>query len=426
VIQLDSAAKARPVVDRSSDRIVAMSAVAMAIAFLCVALVAVVLPLDAFSDDWLPLHLALAGAASTAIAGVMPFFSAAFAAAPPIDARLRWTSVGAVASGASAVTIGATAGLTTVAVAGGITFATGAGLVAIATIRPRRHGLGAKGGLVTRGYVAALAMVTVGAILATLFIAGWAPVVQAWGQLRPAHAWLNLVGFVSLVIATTLLHFFPTVVGSRIERTPSAYLTVAALGFGAALVALGYALMSDWLARIGAASVVVAAAALLAYVARAWRTRAHWNTDPHWHLFSMGGLASGIGWFIVGTVVAAGRILIEGADPASASIDILIGPLVLGWVGLTLLASATHLVPAIGPGGPHAHARQRSILGTAASGRLIVADVGILAITVGQLADVSVLSLIGLAAVGTTLGVTAALIAVAVALGLRPRDSRTP
>ena len=45
-----------------------------------------VLPIDAFSDDWLPLQLALAGAASTAIAGVMPFLSAAFAAAPPTDA----------------------------------------------------------------------------------------------------------------------------------------------------------------------------------------------------------------------------------------------------------------------------------------------------------------------------------------------------
>ena len=43
---------------------------------------------------WLPLHLALAGGASTAIAGVMPFFVAALAASPPASARLRGSPSG--------------------------------------------------------------------------------------------------------------------------------------------------------------------------------------------------------------------------------------------------------------------------------------------------------------------------------------------
>jgi len=33
----------------------------------------------------------------------------------------------------------------------------------------------------------------------------------AWASIRVWHVWLNLIGFVSLVIATTLLHFFRTV-----------------------------------------------------------------------------------------------------------------------------------------------------------------------------------------------------------------------
>lgn len=57
--------------------------------FLVAALVATLLPESVRLGVWLPLHLALAGAATTAISGVMPFFSAAFAAAPPSDARLR-------------------------------------------------------------------------------------------------------------------------------------------------------------------------------------------------------------------------------------------------------------------------------------------------------------------------------------------------
>ena len=79
-------------------------------------------------------------------------------------------------------------------------------------------GTGASRGLVTQEYVLALGEVAVGASLATLFVAGWPPIVEDWARIKPAHAWFNLVGFVSLVIATTLLHFFPTVVGARTRR----------------------------------------------------------------------------------------------------------------------------------------------------------------------------------------------------------------
>jgi hypothetical protein len=54
----------------------------------------------AFPSASVPLHLALAGGATTAIAGVMPYFTSAFAAAPPTDRWLRMAAVGAVALGA--------------------------------------------------------------------------------------------------------------------------------------------------------------------------------------------------------------------------------------------------------------------------------------------------------------------------------------
>jgi hypothetical protein len=58
----------------------------VAAAFLVAAAASLTLPAGATRGLWLPLHLALAGAATTAIAAVMPFFAAAFAAAPPADA----------------------------------------------------------------------------------------------------------------------------------------------------------------------------------------------------------------------------------------------------------------------------------------------------------------------------------------------------
>ncbi|HEX7472013.1 MAG TPA: hypothetical protein VF323_02945, partial [Candidatus Limnocylindrales bacterium] len=163
--------KAVPV-DRSSDRLVALGGIALAIGFLLAAVGAMFLPETARRGAWLPLHLALAGAATTAIAGVMPFFAAAFAAAPPSDPRLRSAAVGAVALGAAAASLGIVARVAGLAVGGGIAFIGGILLTGIATVRPLARALGPSRGLVTQGYVVALTEVVAGASLATLFAAG--------------------------------------------------------------------------------------------------------------------------------------------------------------------------------------------------------------------------------------------------------------
>lgn len=396
-----------------------MAGIAVAVGFLVVAVASVLLPSADRAGLWLPIHLALAGAASTAIAGVMPFFGAAIASSQPLAAALRWFSLAAIAGGAAAITFGFPAGATTLAAVGGIAFIVGAILVAFATMVPMRRGLGPKGGVVAVGYAAALTMVVIGAVLATLFLASWAPVVEAWGYLRPAHAWLNLVGFVSLVIATTLLHFFPTVVGARIQRVPAAYATTLGLASGSMLVALGFGLRSDLVARAGALVVGVGAVSLAIYAVGVWRTKARWTGDPGWHRFAMGGLVSAIAWFELGILLAAGRVFLDGASPAAVRIDVLAGPLVAGWMGLAVLASATHLVPSVGPGDPHEHARQRILLGSLGGTRLIVADAAVATLTVGLLLERDALVAAALAMVATSLALTAGLIAIAVVSGIR-------
>lgn len=406
-------------VDRSFDRLVALGAVTVAVTFLVAAIAAMFLPATVRRGIWLPLHLALAGAATTAIAGVMPFFASAFAAAAPSDARLRTAAVGGVAGGAAAVSVGVLTGVAGLAVAGGVGFVAGIVLTGVATIRPLGRALGPSRGLVTQGYAVALGEVAIGASLATLFVAGWPPVVDDWARLRPAHAWLNLVGFVSLVIATTLLHFFPTVVGARIALRPSARITVAGLAVGAPLVALGFATSADLIARLGAVGVIAGGIALAVYAWRTWPTRARWTTDPDWHRFAIGGLVSAIIWLEIGLAVAAGRVVAFGADPAGWRIEASAGPLVIGWVGLALVASATHLLPAIGPGDPAAHARQRRLLGRAATVRLAVLNLGVIALAVGLPAGLDPLVKAGAALFALGLGATAVLLGTAVRMGVQ-------
>jgi hypothetical protein len=419
VIELDRRGLRRQAVDRRADRLVAVVAIAIALLYLCAALLAALLPASLRVGTWLPLHLAGAGAAATAIAGMMPFFSAAYATTQPVDARVRWASVALVAVGALVIALGYAGAVLPLAALGGVAFLAGMLLTAWASLVPVRRPLARSGGIVTVGYVASLVLVIAGALLTTLFLAGVEPVLLAWGNLRPAHAWLNLVGFVSLVIATTLLHFFPTVIGARIQRTPSATLTVVGLALGTLLVALGFAADADWLVRLGGLAVLAGAAALAVYAAQVWRGKSAWTGDDGWHRFAMGGLVSAIAWFELGVLLAAGRLIVAGADPAAATVSVLLAPMVPGWLGLAVLASATHLVPAIGPGDPAAHARGRRILGRLGGTRLVAADVGIAALALGIPGDAPAAIATGLLLTGLSLGATALLLVVAVIDGLR-------
>jgi hypothetical protein len=272
---------------------------------------------------------------------------------------------------------------------------------------------------VTQGYVIGLAEVALGASVATLYVAGWTPLVEAWAHIKPAHAWLNLIGFVSLVIATTMVHFFPTVVGARISRRRSTRITVVGLAAGAPLVALGFALASDAVARVGAISVATGAAGLAVYAWRTWQTRAHWTTDPDWHRFAIGGLVSAIAWFEVGIAVATARVLAFGADPAAWRVDAVTGPLIVGWIALTIVASATHLIPAVGPGHPTAHARQRHLLGRASTLRLATINVGVAVLSVGLPFQLGQLTAAGIVGVAIGLAATAVLLGAAVRIGVR-------
>src|SRR5450759_6037809 len=107
----------------------------------------------------------------------------------------------------------ASAGGGALPVLGGIAYLAGIVALFAATFLPLRGALGPRRPLVSLAYGAALADVLAGAALGTLYLGGWLPVVGSWVGLKPAHAWLNLLGFVSLVVTGTLIHLLPTVLG---------------------------------------------------------------------------------------------------------------------------------------------------------------------------------------------------------------------
>lgn len=395
--------RGRPSTGREADRRVTLVGLSLAAGFVGLALAAALVPVSVRRGVWLPLHLVLAGGASVAIGAVLPFFVAALAMARPAPAPPRLAVIGLLSSGTLAVTVGIGAGLAPLATAGGLTFIAGLGGLGALIAVILRGSLGSPRGIHALIYWLAIGQVIVGASLATLFVGGWAPIVGAWGAVRPAHAWLNLLGFVGLVITATLVHLYPTVLGTRIVRRRSATIALAGLGTGPLAVALGYLLAADLLARAGALVTIGAAAGLGLYVAQSWRARGRWTTDAAWHRYVVGSLTMAAGWYGVAVGLAAGRVLVFGSAPAGWSLEVFVAPFALGFVVQSLTGAWTHLLPSIGPGDQSRHAGQRRVLATAAGLRLVALNAGTVLLAVGLPVRAPELTAVGAALAGLAL-----------------------
>jgi hypothetical protein len=375
---------------RSDDRRIAVAAVVIAAGYLAAAAgAAAALAAGATpASPWLPIHLALTGGASTAIAGVMPFFVAALAAGPPAPARLRAAAVGLVAGGAALVAVrGLAPWLGLLPPVGGAVYLGGIATTALAVRASGRAGLMVRRPVVTIGYMLALANVAIGGTLGTMLVAGWGPAVERLLPLRAAHAWTNLIGFVSLVIMATLLHLLPTVLGTRITARRSAATAILATAMGSPLVVVGFA--TGWLPAAGGGAVLslVGAASLAVEARLVWLARGRWTTDPGWHLLTGVGLLAGVAWFAVGSTAAAMLVLARTlgltTDALAWQSAVVGAPLAIGWVVQVLIASWTHLLPAIGPGTPVDHAVQRRVLGRGARARLLALNAGAGLVAIG-------------------------------------------
>lgn len=377
---VDPAARPGVGIARSTDRRIAFGGLAIAALYLGLAVASLLLPPAIRLGPWLPLHLALAGAAATAVAAILPFFSAALAVAPPAPPAIRIAGIALVASGALAVTVvhGHASGEALLAALAGGGFVAGIGLVAIAALAPLRGARGPRRPLVERAYGAALLNVAIGATLATFLLAGNDAVGLAWGSLKPAHAWLNLVGFVGLVVVASLLHVAPAVFGTRIRPRRSGRFAVVGIALGAPLVAAGFASRLDIVAGAGALLVLGAALGTAVHAIGLARdgVPGRWTTDPGWHRLTSGSLLAGQLWLATGLGMAAAGVLGGGAAPAAWALTPLLAPLVVGGVVQILVGTMAHLLPAIGPGDPVRHAAQRRLLGRVATARLAALNAG--------------------------------------------------
>jgi len=318
--------------------------------------------------------------------------------------------VALLAGGVAIVTGGRAAGALGLAAAGGTLVVAGlVGLLA-AAFGPLRRSVATRRPLIWAAYVVAIVEVAIGVSLASADLAGDSAVTASWPLLKPAHAWLNVLGFVSLVIATTLVHFLPTIAGTRIVRRRPLDVALVALAAGPAVVAAGMAVQRLHQVRAGAVVEAVGAVGLVVGAAGIVRARGRWTTDPGWHRFTLGSLLAGLGWFVVGTAGAVGPAVAHGASTAAWDLRLVLGPLAIGWTAQAIVGSAAHLLPSIGPGDPAAHRAMRSALARSWAARVVGLNLGAALVSIGMLADAGWATAAGLVLAAVAIGASILLV----------------
>lgn len=402
-----------------TERHVLALGLGMAGLYVVAALLAAITTVVAGGSSWAALHLALAGAATVAIGAFMPHFAVTLAGTRPAPPRERLTALGLLAAGGAAVVAGVTSLGGLVAAAGAVAQLVGLVIVGWHTVSPSRDPLARRHQVVALAYIVALLELAGGIALGGLSALGVPAILDAWAELRPAHAWLTLFGAVSLTIFSTLVYLAPTVLGARIRASASLFIGLAGMVVGPPLAAIGFALASLPLVVGAVVLTAVGAIGQIGFVLDARARRGRYTSEHDWRRVAVGHLLFGTGWFTTAVLAAAAGLLL-GAPLRGWSLGILAVPMVGGWMLQELVGSWTHLVPSVTPGDAPAHARQRRILAFASRSRLLGWNVGVGVLWLGLGVSATVIAAVG----GALLGASVALSVILLGRALRVREAR--
>ncbi|MFD8589638.1 multicopper oxidase domain-containing protein [Streptomyces sp. NPDC059637] len=323
---------------------------------------------------WLLVHLLLLGAVSNAVVIWSGHFAASVLRLPESDrgtpAVLRLALLNA---GAAAVVGGMLAGTWPVVLVGGTAVAGAVAAHAVHLVRLLRRALPARFSATVRYYVAASALLPAGAALGVVMARGGLSGGSA-ARLLVAHELVNLLGWVGLTVAGTLVTLWPTMLRTRVadgaEKAARTALPVLVAGLAAAV---GAALAGPPpLAAAGVAAYAVG----LAVAAAPWVREARARPPRSFATWSV---AAGCAW-LAGSLAALAGILLTAPSWAAVAerVPSLTAPLAAGWIAQVLLGALSFLVPVVLGGGPAAVRAAAAELDRAWVARLVAADAALL------------------------------------------------
>lgn len=303
------------------------------------------LPSSARLGVWLPLHLVLAGAASVAIAGAMQTFAVALTATGSPPGHWVWGQFVAMNTGVALIALGRPFTLPALVAVGGIAFVAGATILLWFVLRARRASLHERHRLPLRMYAFAVTCVLVGGTFGALLGSGTVHDATTYLALRHAHMTINVLGWVSVTIAATLITLLPTILRVKMPSWHGG-LTAGSLAVGAATLAIGLATRTTAVTVVGGLWELTGALGLAWMVSRVLRT-----PRPRPAPVSALHLVAAVVWFAIGCVALAVSALhgTEGFDAFSQDFLVMF---VVGWIVQALLGAWSFLLPNARPGHP--------------------------------------------------------------------------
>jgi nitrite reductase (NO-forming) len=294
---------------------------------------------------WLPLHLMVAGAASVAIAGAMQTFAAALTATGPPPTVWVWAQFIAMNAGVTLIALGRLLSVPSLIGAGGAAFVVGGALLLWFVLRARRRSLNERHRLPLQMYVFAVGCVLIGGTFGALLGSGSVHDATTYLGLRHAHMTINVLGWVSVTIAATLITLLPTTLRVKMPAWHGGW-TAGSLAVGAVTIALGLALRVTAVAAVGGIFELCGAFGLAWMVFRVLRKQRS-RPAP----LSALHLVAGVSWFTIGCAALAVSVWHGAAGFDAFSLDFL-SIFIVGWIAQVLLGAWSFLLPNTRPGHP--------------------------------------------------------------------------
>lgn len=315
--------------------------------------------------DWLLVHLLALGAATNAILVWSAHFAQTLLRLPAAAGR-RGLVVRLVVLNVGVVLV-----LLGMTVPGAVLVGGVALWQAWALWRQMGMGLPARFRPMVRYYVAAACFLPVGAGLGVAMES--ARDQASLAQLLLAHMAANVLGWIGITVAGTLVTLWPTILRTQIadgaERAAGRALPVL---IGSVIVTVvGSVAGLRVVVLVGVAGYLAGWAVLAWPHARAWRRR-----PPHG--FAAWSVLAAVAWLGIGLARTLG-IVATSADwtVVAERLEALVVPFAIGFAAQVLLGALTYLIPVVLAGGPEAARRTIAVLETAGVVRVAVANLGL-------------------------------------------------
>ena len=298
--------------------------------------------------NWLMLHVVLLGAVTHSILVWSFHFAQTLLRSPATDAQARRHNVrlGLVTAGTAAVLIGVPSELWSLTLLGGTSVMVAVGWHGVTLWTMLRRALPARFRVTVHYYLCAAASLVVGAGFGVALAWGWP---DPWhGRLLVAHALTNLLGWVGLTVAGTLLTLWPTMLRTRLGSTAERR-TRTALPWlvSSVLVSAGGALAGlSWLSALGLVGYL---GGLALWLVGLWGPVR--KAPPR--EFAPASVAAALVWLVLG-LGWAGWVLVTAPDWQSVR-EAFIWPataLAAGFGVQVLTGALSYLLPSVLGGGP--------------------------------------------------------------------------